>query len=283
MKFVKIILLLLTFAASNVYSLFVPVFTSQTETDVVPKLGSGLFAIGYTWWVSDAIADPFPPPPPSPAVSVKGSGLVSISSPVRVSLSREELTLSGELGLGRSIGIRADLPYYEMDDLGLGQRGFGDVSLSGKWNFADSQDSSRAGISMGCTFASGNPSFSPGYIVPWGKVVYGIHIGSHRLIGNIGYRYMYEDKYGNDDADHIPFSLAVQLNGQDVMVVPVEFIGDYQFHSLGEPSNVSIFVNITANVFVLPNHLCVGPGLLIPCIAPYGSDIVPHLNSAFYF
>jgi hypothetical protein len=287
----KITLMLLAFAASNVYSLFIPVFTSQTENDVVPKLGSGLIALEYYHWEYSVMVDGYNSFSSNLSNDVKSRAKKSVIISPSLSESYDEFYMAGEFGLSNSIGIQLGVPYLTSSGLGTTHSGIGDLIISGKWNFMDSKDDARAGIKVGCMITSEDPSFGSGVNSPWAKLVYGIPMGDHRLIGNVGYKYVPADKYGYDEADHIPFSLVMQLNGYDVLFVPIEFIGDYQLevrrsnptdHSYIVPGLFLFHLNFTMNGFIINDHLSIGGGLLVPIVGS-GDVAIPHLNTCLYF
>jgi hypothetical protein len=246
-----------------------PVTTTKTENDVVPQLWKGWLLLDYNVLFYDD----------------SGSYAYNAIGARDRAKTDQELDLCGALGLGNNISAHILLPYHRQENIGAYSLlyGPGDLDIAGKWNFANADESSRAGIMVGCIVPTGYDVLSSGRFLLWMKFVSGFPIGSNRFIGNIGYRYYPMNSSGYNRGSQIPFSFAFQLNGDDVVFFPIELLGHYQFHSLYHPAQTSIRINLTLNWFAIKDQLSIGGGVLLPFQAYFGSVGGLHLNAGFYY
>jgi hypothetical protein len=270
MKVLLQILVFVLLTSTGLSADIFPIATTKTENDVVPQLWKGWLLLDYNVLFYD-----YGPVKPVSHFSYGSSEM----------MTDQEFDLYGVLGLGRSLSAHVIFPYHRMENTGQYSLlyGQGDIDIAGKWNFVNADESSRAGVMVGCTVPTGYDRLSSRRVLPWMKFVSGFPIGSNRFIGNIGYRYYPMNSVECNIGSQIPFSVAFQLNGHDDVIFPVELFGHYQFHSLYHPAQTSIRLNLTLNWFAIKDHLSIGGGMLLPFQAYLGSAGGIHLNVGFYY
>jgi hypothetical protein len=270
MKVLLRILLFVFLISTGSSEVAFPIATIKSENDVVPQLWKGWLLLDYNFLFYDN--GPFRP-------------TTDISYHSREMMTEQEFDLCGTLGLGNSISTQILFPYRRIENSGNYNLiyGSGDVDIAGKWNFVDENASQRAGVMVGCTIPTGYSELSSGRYLPWMKLIAGLPFGTSRLIGNIGYRYYPLNSTGYFVGSQIPFAVAFQYTGQEIVVIPIELFGHYQFHSLYHTAHTSVRLNLTLNCFIIKEHLSLGGGVLLPFQAYLGSAGGLHLNAGFYY